>query len=76
MAVDLEERSVGEQLKTLAKMRGYTMRDLGDEFNRRFGTSYLPQSFSRKLKQQNISWVELKQFGEILGFKTKLVVDE
>lgn len=72
MQVDLEERSIAEQIKFLATYRGYTLKTLGEEFNRRFGTKYVQQSFSRKLSNHAISYDELKQFGEILGFKVKL----
>ena len=77
MQVDLEERSIAEQLKFLATYRGYTLKTLGEEFNRRFGTKYVQQSFSRKINNYAISYDELKQFGELLGFKVKLeLVDQ
>ena len=72
MQVNLEERSIAEQIKFLATYRGYTIKTLGEEFNRRFGTKYVQQSFSRKINNHAISYDELKKFGEILGFKVKL----
>ncbi|MBR6887008.1 MAG: hypothetical protein IKN16_01000 [Selenomonadaceae bacterium] len=72
MQVDLEERSIAEQLKFLATYRGYTLKTLSEEFNRRFGTKYVQQSFSCKINNHAISYDELKQFGELLGFKVKL----
>lgn len=72
MNVNLEQRSLAEQIKFLAAYRGYTLKTLGEEFNRRFGTRYVQQSFSRKINSNAISWDELKQFGDILGFKAKL----
>ena len=77
MDINLAERSISEQLKFLANYRGYSMKSLGEEFNRRFGTRYVQQSFSRKINNKNFTWDELKQFGEILGFKVKLeIVDD
>lgn len=77
MNVNLEERPIAEQLKFLANYRGYTLKTLGEEFNRRFGTKYVQQSFSRKLNNNALNWDELKQFGDILGFKVKLeLVDQ
>lgn len=76
MQVDLEERSIAEQIKFLATYRGYTLKTLGEEFNKRFGTKYVQQSFSRKINNRAISWDELKQFGDILGFKIKLELVE
>ena len=76
MNVNLEERPIAEQKKFLASYRGYTLKTLGEEFNRRFGTKYVQQSFSRKINNNAINWEELKQFGEILGFKAKLELAE
>lgn len=77
MNVNLEERPISEQLKFLATYRGYTLKTLGEEFNRRFGTKYVQQSFSRKINNSALNWDELKQFGDILGFKVKLeLVDQ
>lgn len=63
MNVNLEERPIAEQIKFLASYRGYTLKTLGEEFNRRFGTKYVQQSFSRKINNNAINWEELKQFG-------------
>ena len=49
MNMDLEERTISEQLKFLAAYRGYTMKALCDEFNKRYGTKFVQQSFSKKL---------------------------
>ena len=76
MLMDLNERSLAEQIKFLATYRGYTLKTLGEEFNKRFGTKYVQQSFSRKINNCAINWEELKQFGEILGFKVKLELVE
>ena len=73
MKVDLEERSFAEQVKFMAAQRGYSLKTLGEEFNQRYGTNYVQASFSRKLKAQTFSLKELKQLGEILGFKVKFV---
>ena len=72
MNVNLEERPIAEQIKFLATYRGYTLKTLGEEFNRRFGTKYVQQSFSRKINNRAFNWDELKQFGDILGFKVRL----
>ena len=76
MNVNLEGRPIPEQIKFLATYRGYNIKTLGEEFNRRFGTKYVQQSFSRKIKSGAIDCDELKQFGEILGFKVKLELVE
>lgn len=69
---DLEQTTITEQIKRVAAFRGYTVKALGEEFNRQCGTNYAQQSFSRKLNNQTLSWHELKVLGEILGFKVKL----
>ena len=72
MAIDTDQRSIAEQIKFWASYRGYTLKTLGEEFNKRFGTKYVQQSFSRKINNRAISYDELRQFGEILKFKVKL----
>lgn len=72
MNVNLTERPISEQIKFLATYRGYNLKTLGEEFNRRFGTKYVQQSFSRKINNGAIDYKELKQFGEILGFDVEL----
>lgn len=72
MNVNLEERPLAEQIKFATTYRGYTLKTLGEEFNRRYGTKYVQQSFSRKINNEAIDWGDLKRFGEILGFKVKL----
>ena len=72
MNVNLEGRPLSEQIKFLATYRGYTLKTLGEEFNRRYGTKYVQQSFSRKINSEAINWDDLNRFGEILGFKVKL----
>lgn len=69
MKLDLENRSLPDQVKMLAAYRGYTLKALGEEFNKRYGTNYVQQSFSRKLKNRAITWDELQQLGNILGAK-------
>lgn len=70
--VNLEQTTIAEQLKRIAAYRGYTLKTLGEEFNRRFGKRYVQQSFSKKINAGAIRYDELKQFGDILGFKVKL----
>lgn len=71
MTIDVDERNLTERIKFFAARRGYTMKTLCEEFNQRFGTKYAQPSFSRKINNQAVSWSELKQFGELLGFKIK-----
>ena len=70
--IDLEQTTIAEQIKRIAGFRGYNMKTLCEEFNKKFGTKFVQQSFSRKLNGGAIRYDELKQFGEILGFKVKL----
>ena len=75
--VNLEQTTIAEQLKRIAAYRGYTLKTLGEEFNRRFGKRYVQQSFSKKINAGAIRYDELKQFGDILGFKVELeLVDQ
>lgn len=67
--MDLNQVTISEKLKRIAAYRGYTVKSLGDEFNRRYGTRYTQSSFSRKFNNPKIGYDELKQLGEILNFE-------
>ncbi len=47
MNVALEEKTIAEQLKFLAAYRGYTMKTLCEEFNKRNEIKFFQQSFSK-----------------------------
>ena len=72
MNLELEQTTIHEQIKRIAGYRGITIKALGEEVNKRYGTRYTQQSFSRKLNNGAVRWDELKQIGEILGFDVKL----
>lgn len=72
MEFNLDESGVPESIKRIAAFRGYTLTKLGSEFNRRYGTNYNQQSFSRKLRSGAITCGELKKFGDLLGFTVNL----
>lgn len=67
--------TIGDKIKRVAAYRGYNLKTLGEEFNQRFGTKYVQQSFSKKINDGAIRYDELEQFGDILGFKVKLELD-
>ena len=70
--MDFEKVTLAEQIKRIANFRGWNMNKLREEYNKKFGTIHIQQSFSKKLIRGAIRYDELKQFGEILGFKVKL----
>ena len=72
MYVDLEQRSLVEQLKVIATIRNLSMKKLGEKFNECNGKNYSPPSFSRKLNNGLFYFDELQKLGNILGFKVKL----
>ena len=72
MKLDLDTCPLSEQIKFLAKNRGYTLKTLCEEYNRRYGTKYVQQSFSRKINNGAVNYEELKRFGDILKFTVRL----
>lgn len=69
---DLEKTTIADRIKRIANYRGYTLKTLGEEYNRRYGTKYVQQSFSKKINAGAIRYDELEKFGEILRFKVRL----
>ena len=72
MNLNLENKSIGEQIKIITLFRGLTMKHLAEELNKRFGTKHFQQTISKKIKTNVFSYNDLKQIGEILGFEVEL----
>lgn len=70
--MDFEKVSLAEQIKRIANYRGWNMNKLREEYNKKFGTNYIQQSFSKKLNRGAIRLDEFEQFADLLGFKVKL----
>ena len=76
MEFDLKDLSIQEVIKRIAAVRGYNITSLGNEFNRRYGTNYNQQSFSRKLRSGSITAEEMKKFGDTLNFDVIIRIRE
>ena len=74
--MDFEKISLAEQVKRIANYRGWNMNQLREEYNKKFGTNYIQQSFSKKLNRGAIRLDEFEQFADLLGFKIKLELVE
>lgn len=72
MDFNLEDRPIGEQIKFIAKFKGYSLKELAEQLNSKFGTKYVQQSISRKISNNTFTYEDLKQFGDILGFTVEL----
>ena len=70
--MDFEKISLAEQIKRISNYRGWNMNQLREEYNKKFGTNYIQQSFSKKLNRGAIRLDEFEQFADLLGFKVKL----
>ena len=74
--MDFEKIGLSEQIKRIANYRGWNMNQLREEYNKKFGTNYIQQSFSKKINRGAIRLDEFEQFGDLLGFKVKLELIE
>ena len=74
--MDFEKIGLAEQVKRIANYRGWNMNQLREEYNKKFGTNYIQQSFSKKLNRGAIRLDEFEQFADLLGFKIKLELVE
>ena len=74
--MDFSNATLPMQLKAIIRYRGFTVKRLCAEYNQKNNTSYVPQSFSRKISDEAFKFSELQKLGEILGFKVKLEVAE
>ena len=76
MSLDLKKMSIADQIKIIANFRGFKINQLGNEFNRRFGTKYSAQSFRNKLNNGALSFDDVEKFGQILNFTVELKIND
>lgn len=76
MEINSKNLSNSEKIKIIATYRGFNLTTLGQEYNRRFGTKYTQNTFARKLRSDAISFSEMEQLGEILGFKVEITLED
>ena len=76
MSLNLKSLPVADQIKIIANVRGFKINQLGNEFNRRFGTKYSAQSFRNKLNNGALSFDDVEKFGQILNFTVEIKVND
>ena len=77
MAIGKSVSTFNDKIKSIVVYRGSSYAELCREFNARYGTNYSPNSFRRKLSNETgLSIRDVQRFGEILGFKVNIVLDE
>ena len=69
--MEIDNATLPVQIKTAIQYRNLTIEKVRTDYNQKFGTNFSQQSFSRKIKDGAFKFEELKQLGEILGFKVK-----
>lgn len=70
--MNLEQRSLCEQIRYIVKLKNLNFKDLALEVNEHLGTKYTSSSLSRKLNNnRTINLDDLKTLADILGFKVK-----
>lgn len=74
--MDFEKATLTMQIKAIIRYRGLTIEQVRSEYNKKFGTNFAQQSFSRKINDEAFKFSELQKLGEILDFKVKLEVAE
>ena len=72
--MEMENVSLPVQIKTIIQYRDLSIGDVRTEYNKKFGTNFSQQSFSRKINDGAFKFEELQKLGEILNFKVKLEV--
>lgn len=60
---------VREQVKSLLAQEGVKMKDLASRMEEILGKNYSLQNFSRRLSRGTVSYNEVLQIAEILGYK-------
>lgn len=66
-----------DSLKMLLKgaiiEKGFTIKQVNEELNRRHGTNHSQQNFSNRLKKESFSYVEVEEILDIIGYKVSWV---
>lgn len=63
-------------LKGLIAKSGFTMKQVNEELNRRNGTNYSQQNFSKRLQIESISYSLVSQILDICGYQISWIHKE
>ncbi|MBQ9487277.1 MAG: hypothetical protein IJU91_05705 [Selenomonadaceae bacterium] len=70
------ELSIADKIKRILQYRGMQISQLSVEFNRRYGTSYSPNSFRNKLNNGALSFDDVEKIGAILNFTVEIKIKD
>lgn len=63
--------SLKNDLKSLIIKQGFTMSQVNDELNRRHGTNLSFQNFSNRFRKETLSYNEIAEILDIIGYCIK-----
>lgn len=70
----------GSSLKMLLKgaiiERGFTIKQVNDELNRKHNTNFTQQNFSNRLRKESFSYSEVEEILKIIGYKISWVENQ
>ena len=62
------DKDVKNQIKSLLALRGIKLKELSEKLNERNSRKYTPNSLSQRLGRGSITYNEVLQIAEILGY--------
>lgn len=70
------EKHVRIQVKTLLAQRAMTIKDLAEKLTKFSGKTYSPNGISQRLGRGSLTYNEMLQIAEILGYKIEFIDKE
>lgn len=60
--------SLKNDLKAVIAKKGFTIKQVNDELNKRHGTNYTSQNFSNRLRKESFSYSEVEEILDVIGY--------
>jgi len=67
------ENKVRKQIKFLLLEENYMLKELAEMLENKTGKKYAPDSFSHRISREKITYKEMLEIAEILGYEIKFI---
>ncbi|MFW6030375.1 MAG: LLM class flavin-dependent oxidoreductase [Halanaerobiales bacterium] len=64
-------KSISNEIKSKIIVKGFSVKEVANELEKKYKKKYSPQNLSNKLRHETISYKEIKDIAEIIGYQIK-----
>ncbi|ACL69119.1 hypothetical protein [Halothermothrix orenii] len=65
--------TIKDEIKAKIISKGWTIKDVAAELEKRYNSSYSPENLSNKLRRGTIKYQEVKDIADIIGYKIEWI---